>query len=1041
MTCLKQDSAVKVFKKLALLLSFVCFSSPIFGAELITGDENAAEGQTFSFPIGEYAINTSGDYFYATAFSAGAKEFSISRVKRGETAFRPLAPEFISINGQSGQEDPLFDDGIKHLYLLENRRDRVIHTYPVLVTNNELDKIYVLDLSKYFGRLYNVNTDGECDKKVSQISLAAFDSIVDANLDPISQVDAIAADTVGHIFAAVAPNGGSFGDPGSAIALLRFITFQSTNKKSKEKEDKKIEGDLKGLEQGSTVGNSQLAAKTTKEDTKKNVKDFFIIKTFTQAKTPEKSKDAQDGSQDKQGEGAQKKVEQEKKSFDGTRQYNVALDRSSALVKIVSDLTSMQVSDMYWDSGLKRLFIALHVEAGAGIGDGCKALVLGKINDNGTLSLQNIAPDAVFVDQDEIVGAVGASAQVSLHKVRTMHSSNRLSYVVVLGGNGDVSSTKKNIYALPLVKNPKKVTHGTLANKNGLPEDLFVGSIIKKMNYRYFKDAATTNDEVLKSSDEAANVGAGQLDYDVSEIFVVGDAVFALVKPQDNNGQGNLYMSRALFDKNGKIKRWTKWQFVSSSTAPLFGASLDSAFGNFVLLSGDAQDNVKTVKRTLWSMGDENGVRDLSVVMGQEFQKEVAGIQGLFEFPYSSQGVPFGLENITMLVATGNKKVVLAELAKIDGGKLVRNTGDFSTGKEVFTGGQITKNFPVNGTRVITISGGVLDAIGPIEAATVTLQSTGTTVNNRLFVGGIGGVAVLVDDNGDGWTTGLGPNFAGLTDTMAFRTVGDFTFVRKLVQEGDYLFILTDDKLYRVDLTSESNDFVNGVLDSVEIANFTTVSGMCEYSAFSDFIVSGKLGVLATSCGLFRVGNDKDIQTGSLTDLGWTQVNIPSYSGPVKQLLAVSQSLRGQDVAKEDLNGVLYVLCSYCGKDVAQFNRFTVDYTAQVGDDTILPFPDYFVVDPKTGVGSYSYFVNYGIFRELFRDEGAMRYSSADKDLCISPFLRLLPPGLVSGALLPIVSSKTLSLSIENDSDIVRILRSSTGPIFVAGDFGLKVNE
>src|SRR5690606_14554103 len=87
----------------------------------------------------------------------------------------------------------------------------------------------------------------------------------------------------------------------------------------------------------------------------------------------------------------------------------------------------------------------------------------------------------------------------------------------------------------------------------------------------------------------------------------------------------------------------------------------------------------------------------------------------------------------------------------------------------------------------------------PIIAA--ELASDGT--NGWLFVGGSHGVAVLSAADGNGWdiTTGLGPDFAGLSAGMSFKQFGSYSFVRKIMHDGDFLYILTDQVLDRIDLT------------------------------------------------------------------------------------------------------------------------------------------------------------------------------------------------------------------------------------------------
>jgi len=1034
MTCLKKN--LKYNLTLVLLLSFACLST-LFGAELITGDENAAEGQTFSFTTGPYGTSGVGDHFYvAAALDAGdAKEFALSRVERCEKAFKPLAPKYVQVNGVDGQENPLYNSGFAYLSLLENKKESLINTYPVLVpADTDPTELYVVDLSKYHGSPYSKPKEGECvDTTKTKIAVVEFTNIKDANAENISRIDGIESTPVstpgiaGAIFAAVRGNGqAEFGQPGSGIATVGLF-YNTVARKRKRLEFIKGVKNIRKDTQNSEFENSE---------NQEGVEQVRAKMTAIVEDIEKLEKEVKEGLEE---EKLAKKV-----ILDLLQVGNAAipLDVTSAVAKINSDLESMAFGDMYWDNVLGCLFIALKNVAGGAPDAGTKALVLGKFKD-GVLELKNIVSNDVFQDQNEIIGAVGADSQVSLHKVRTMHTSTRLPYVIVLGGNGEPENTRNTVYALPLVNNPGDDTHGMIASKNSVPEDVFKGDIIKRMRQRLLKGAAITNDDMTTQNDFVAQVGGlNPFDYQISDIFVIGDAVFGLVEAFGINGSlnlGSLYMSRALFDENGKIKSWTEWQRVSSSLDPIFGASVDPQCGNFIFVSSDSElvDGPKTVKRTVWGTGDANGLQHMISAVNSEFPSDLAGIQGLFEF--SCNNKEDILQQITMLVATGYKKVVLVNVAQCSNGDITRNIGDIFE-KQTFTGGTLTTNA---NAKVLSISGGALDAIGPIEAAAVTVSGSNGSTTGRLFVGGASGLAVLVDSNGDGWATDLGENFAGLNSGMGFKLLGDFKFVRKLLylnrEEDNYLFILTDEKLYRVDLDSGDNDFANGVIDAVEIANFDNVPGMGTYGTFLDFAASGKLGILATSMGLFRVGNEKDIVTD--TDLFWTQVTVPTYCGPIKQLLPVSMTLKEQDVFGENTNGVLYVLCAYYGNNIAQFNRFTVNYAEEVGKNTIQPLPDYFVADPQTGKGSSSYFVHYGTFRELILDEGAFRFSAADRDISIPPFVKLLLPGNVSGAVLPIVASTPVTLSIENNSDVVKILRSVTGPTFVAGDFGLKVNE
>lgn len=1099
---------VFVLKKISFLVIFsflFLVTLHVYSAVVVKGDSSSAD-QTFNFCIGDYSLDLFGDYFYISSKDSGAQEYTVSRFRYFEDEFKPLCPEFATVHGQDNKPNPVYNKAIKFMSLIDIKKDGIssvnsLNTYPVLVTVDEPNIIYVLDLTRYYGKLYEENKTesfdfdkpdvadnkqlkskevidsknkdnkacpscqtmpiqnnggGDCTQKISKISVLPFNNIRDAVNGPITTINGIEANSTGSIFAGV-----DIGSTNGGIAVMKLL--QATVNEDKLAQELNADKELNSLENGlkkkdagdfkdsnlnNNIGEQEAKKNNTNQENNTSNKNSNKKVGFGRQKQSGKN-NTQNNLQNQnmgknQNKNAVNKNEIKKDQKEPKKVWAVfglptqPLNVTSSFVKIGSNLASIEYSDMYFDSRLNSLFIALNVQAGSGASDGCKALVIGKIDKTGLLTLQDFATNSVFSGTNQIVGAVGANAQVSLHKVRVMHSSTRLAYTIVLGANGDPASTKKSVYALPVVIDPDKAENAMLASNASLPQDLFAKeSIIKYMVFRFLRGTAQNSSQVYTINDDAAKVGFGPLDYDISEIYVVSDAVLALVKSPENNGNGAFYMSRALFDNYGKVKRWTAWQLVSTSTEPLFGASLNPTYGDFIWLTGSDASNVKTVEKTVWSLGATDGIKSLSEVIAEQFPKNISGVQGLFEFPYSPLGEPTGMNDITLLVTTGYKKVVLSELAYLSGGQLIRNTGDFASGFLAFPAGQITTNFPVAGSKVISISGGVLDKIGPVQAATVTSVNN----NGRLFVGGIGGLAALVDGSGNGWVTGLGPNFAGLTNGMSFVMQGNFGFVRKILQDGNYLYVLTDTAFYRIDLTSGANNFAQGVLDVVQIASLDSVAGADKYSSFYDFAVSWQLGFLATSYGLFRVGDGVNIQTATSSSINWTRVLMPSNLGPIKQLLPISSTLREQDVFTQNNNGDLFVLSSYYGNDSSQFNRFAISYDIQVTSSAALPFPDFYIANNKTGTGSYSYLMNFGMYRDILSDQGAIRYTAECRNLSHFPYTNILLPGLFSGLILPETQSKLLPLDIVDDSQIVRVLRSSTGPLIIAGDFGFRVNE
>lgn len=246
------------------------------------------------------------------------------------------------------------------------------------------------------------------------------------------------------------------------------------------------------------------------------------------------------------------------------------LDKTSDEIKIggdvtfglsgASDATSNQAINLHWNEKLQRLYIALWVKSGGASGDGARSVVVGRVLPSGlfanTLALQEIAPAAAF-DADQLTNIIGAKKTdifVVARRVRVMHTSTGLSYLIVSGNVYEGTDVKINkVFALPLVDNQSKPTeHGTLAKKDAaLANGKFV-------------TAATANADLPTSNEIFAKVGGFPLPIPneglPSDIVVVGDTVYVTIEEAaDDTHDPGIFYSQALFDETGKIVRWTMW--------------------------------------------------------------------------------------------------------------------------------------------------------------------------------------------------------------------------------------------------------------------------------------------------------------------------------------------------------------------------------------------------------------------------------------------------------------------------------------------------
>ena len=656
----------------------------------------------------------------------------------------------------------------------------------------------------------------------------------------------------------------------------------------------------------------------------------------------------------------------------GVKSGNTAarFDVTTDALKIGADLASIaNVVDMHWDAQLKRLYIATDITGGAAGTDGARAVVVARLSEN-KLIFDAIAPVAVFDSGNRIVGSQGASAVVSLNKVSTMHTSTFLSYLIVAGPN----TTDGTVYAMPLVDKRSQLkyntnpVHGTLANKDSSPEVFFTDTGAFKA--RAFTSEATDATQAFAQTDAAAQVGASALPLSptqiVSEMFVQGDAVFVAVSDTlSATTEPGLYQSQALFDSLGRIIRWTPWKRVAGTADKINGAVFDSQANGFIYLP---TNTLNTIKRTQWSLGNStSGSAGLVDLFSQEFPQSKGGIQGLLDFSRDTVGFNQTVgQRTSILIATGLNKIVLAETGRGDGVDFNPYFGSYAGVTSTFSSGEITTTFPLGGaTRAIVMSGGVLSALGPIVTAEIATRVVGMiNAEAWIFVGGVHGLAVLSPN----WTfppgagSGLGAGFNSLATGMKFVEIGDYKFVRKVFASDGFLYVLTNTTFDRIEL-------VSGTFAATTLATPESI-GLSEHDSFSDMAVSEEVGLLATSQGLYRVGNGLDIQTGDSTNLNWTNVAIPNSIGPATRLLFGTSNGFTNDFSN---NGQLYLLSSYVGYNQAQINRYAINFDTAISNTTIQSVPDFIFSTP-------SFLINFGAYRNFIYDDGALVTASRSRN-------------------------------------------------------------
>jgi len=947
-------------------------SSLTFCAKTLTG--NGENHQTFNFSIGSKDIFQDNDIskkfsiYIASNESKDGNNFAVALASRGESKFRPLVPEKVKLNNNPAQINPL--NGAKIALM------KLLNELPVIVKDGD-KKVYV------FSSIDPIELLSSDDLNDSQ--RIVIDNVVQKN--PTSGIVKLAtaynsALRGSAVFAAIKSNTvGTFGTQGSGIAV---ITADSVGKKIKIKNE---DGD-------------------TEE------KDVALLSLKVLNADP----------------------------ADTTKEMNRAapLTGQTPAIRINDDATIISdIVDMHWDNTLSRLYISLQVTSGNGVQSGARALISGRVTES-KIFFDPIVSDAAVKGNNQIIGNLQPSSSIFIHKIKTLHTSTCLSYLIVNGGNGDASSTTNTIYALPLVNNKNETwpnpstdkIHGTLAKFDQDPKDYFNGDFFSS---RAFKEPAQAPGDLLTMNDQAAQVGGGALPLapgnKISDMFVINDSVFVSIdKDYDISGTTpGMFYSQPIFNNKGVIKSWTQWQRVAGTDDKMFGGAIDIFTGQFWYTQGNTSDAVKNVKVTLWDNPAKNGLLGgtsnssnvgLINITGSIFPDSTGGIFNFLDFAKTTPG----LNSFSMFIATGLKKIMLVESGKIQDGFYKPTKGDFSTGSQMSFDGSMPATLPE--TKLVSILGGQLNNIGQVTTAQII---TDTNSNQSwIIVGGVSGTAILTDDNGIGWQG----NIASLNNIPAglkFKIIGNYNYVQKILSDGKFLYILTNTKLDRIEISADN--FKTNNLNPVTLATSE------DLGILFDLAISGKFALLGTGDGLFRVGNSSDITSAANNkDINWTSVTVPESAGPVSKLILISPTGNISDFAQK---GQVYVLSSYRGLHKARINRFFVDLSGDIGDSTIVPLPDLF------SKKSLSNFIDFGRFRDYFFTDGALLFSLSSKDVNVNLFLHLLSPGIKSGTKFFTMSELVIPINAGNSTQIGNLVRSSaSGSLVSFGSFGyLRVNE
>lgn len=973
------------------LVSFIFIHSLVtvsYAAEKLLSDPENTE-ESFSYAIGSHAFYVPDGRIFLTAQETvkdNAYAVAVTDRSRNTLLLTGITPKHVMLNNKEKHYNPLYGAAISHCVMLGIR--------PVVIKKGD-SSLYCIDHFMY-----------ESNPQENPVIVTSSLPLADARGNTNGRVLALTTSAPALIepleggahqemaaFVALANKQGTFDGNGSGIALAFF-------KSEKREEKNHFFWDIFNAQTGDS--------------------EYIVEAQQSQETQEDRNKKQHHHKRRPAPNGGTKKVEIERK-FSSKGNKAAPLDKTTQAIKVEGTVSAIGCAvDMFYDRNLGRLYIGLDVQAGAQARDGARALILGQVVQ-GKLVFTPIIPDSALEGQDKIIGTRGALSHVSIHKVRTMQTRTQVRYLIVVGGNGTLS--KREVFALPLVDNVKSASHGALASKNKQPVTLFGSHEPQRFEARAFIDPAQQAEDLYTTNSVESRVGSfSELPGDITDISVSDDAVFVSVA-QDGDVQAGIFHSQALFDETGKINGWTEWRRTTHTAQKIQGFAYDPYLGVFTYILHGGH----TVLRSMWSRGET--LHPLEKFIAKEFKRSTGGVQGLFDFPYTSAGFTCNRgSRSAVTVFTGFQKVIFMQTGQ-DKDKSF-GPSEFDK-KNVYHSVDGTLALFKPGVQTLVLSGGALKELGPIVSADTVFDGT----HGWFVVGGSEGIAVLAHSDGTGWRT-LKSGFEGLLSHMAFKKCGSYKNVRKLVSQGNLLYILTPTTLERIMLTPEG--IRTNTLESVVLAQ-AKKEALSAVASFSDVIISGPLALLATSDGLVRSGNGVDIRDNE-SDFKWTLVHLPesvgslTKEGPVSRLFAISSNGIEKDVAR---GGTVWALNAHVGTLQAQVYRLALQVdSGVVTDASVHLYPDFFIKDIKT------FFVDLSDYRNYIVTDGALTAVSRSAYGQAQPLFELLPPRLRNGQLLGI--AKGLRMKFLNKEDHSRSIGqlvhcSGAGYWLFPGDFGIRI--
>ncbi len=622
-------------------------------------------------------------------------------------------------------------------------------------------------------------------------------------------------------------------------------------------------------------------------------------------------------------------------------------------------------------------------------------------NNSKNLLFGLLAPENV-ITQDTVISATNSNT-IRITAVKLMYTSTNLPYMIIARDQGTGPQT---IYALPLIN--KGVYTGMIADYSSVTTKF--GTFKPTFIERYFTHVLSDQSQIDPNNTALLpQLKVGGLSdlpisstHDIKQIYVVGDSIYAVIDQEYSTQDApGTYRSQAILSSQGYIIGWTPWSRVLGSDKQMNYSFVDFKYLTGLYVAAQAPSSTpqfKSIYQTTFTH-DSNLSAFLLAALG------VGGIQGIFNFNQQTQGFNNAL---SMLIATAFNKVTIGQ------------TG--------YLNNAIFKVMP--NPNIVEFSDDSIHNHGALIAAEIAHD---TNNNHYIFAGGVTGVSVLSNNTtGVSWNGNLNSVNDLDSNEISWKKIVDVPFVKKLVWDTNYLYILTSTHLYRIQL--EPNKFTLNPTEKLNIETVLKGTDLGASTYFLDAIIDNGYALLGTTSGLYQFSGKA------------IKINLPGGLPAVSQITAIAPNNNPSHSFKNLSN--IYVLNNTFGTEQAKIYRLVIQ------DETVQMLPDQLVA-LKTDLykGIPTAFITFDYFISSYFTDGSWNTAQSyyagpnqPENSGATPFVVQLQAGIRSGqsssqVIMPMLTNRAPLPFLKLATNLLNLIRESTsGELIVAGDFQAYTN-